>query len=207
MKFEARNEQNGLSGYSRFREHSPGAPYAHLWVILSRELAPAPENPHSHPGSRVAKDCLKKRSSAESELQETLFMISATAVWIDRNVAKILRLPNGPMQGWSGGPGDCLVFHAHRRDHHTHAFDHLDQEKVGRRLYDEVVQNLSPDNDLIILGPGMARFHFYNYLKEHHPLVGKRVVACEAIDHVTDGQVAARARRLIEERSVQSTGS
>lgn len=65
-------------------------------------------------------------------------------------------------------------------------------------IYDEIAEKLSPAHRVLILGPGIARIHLNNRLKEKFPLIAKRVVGCESSEHPTDDQIAAHAMKYFQ---------
>jgi stalled ribosome rescue protein Dom34 len=57
-------------------------------------------------------------------------------------------------------------------------------------LFQEVSQQISLAQQILILGPGVAKHHFQNFLNEHHPSLSKKIVACEAMDFPSDFEIA-----------------
>jgi stalled ribosome rescue protein Dom34 len=109
-------------------------------------------------------------------------------VWMDREQSKLFHFSEEKMER--------SYVHPHQHLHHTHALDQFDKRAQERKLYIEIIQHLSDASRLLIIGPGVAKYHFQNYLTEHFPALAKRIVACETTDHPTDGQIAALAKRL-----------
>lgn len=106
-----------------------------------------------------------------------------TVVWIDLEHARLFYFTEEKMER--------EVFRAHRIEHHTHRIEGDERDDV--KMYDDIAQKLMKSERVLILGPGVARTHFFNRIKEKYPLIAKRVVACEASDHPTDHQIAAYA--------------
>lgn len=124
--------------------------------------------------------------------------MSIFAVWIDREHAKIFQVAADKMERQtvqSGAP-----------THHTHQKDHLDQERQEHRLFAEVVTKLKEATNLLIIGPGIAKHHFQNYLTEHHPILARKISACETVDHPTDHQIAALAKKFYKIPTVLPSG-
>ena len=109
-------------------------------------------------------------------------------VWMDRENAKVFHFSREKMER------KTLKSHSH--DHHTHRMDNRDAERMEKKLFQEVAEELSSNSQILILGPGVAKHHFQNYLNEHHPILAKKVVACETVDHPSDSQIAAQAMRF-----------
>jgi stalled ribosome rescue protein Dom34 len=109
--------------------------------------------------------------------------MSCFAVWIDRTHAKIFQFSREKMERKNLGTG--------APDHHTHAWGNEDNEHLEKKLFQEVAYELSSADQILILGPGVAKHHFQNFLNEHHPLLAKKMIGCETVDHPSDPQIAA----------------
>jgi stalled ribosome rescue protein Dom34 len=59
--------------------------------------------------------------------------------------------------------------------------------------YDEVIACLSDVDSILILGPGEAKAELQKRLEDQAPR--ERIVAIEAADKMTDGQIAAQVRQ------------
>ena len=64
-----------------------------------------------------------------------------------------------------------------------------------RRFYDEVARHLAEAGEILVTGPGTAKTELIHHLEEKHPAVARRVVKVETLDHPTDGQLLALARK------------
>ena len=112
-------------------------------------------------------------------------------VWIDHSEAKIFSL--------SRDQSDEMVLHdAHAPRHIHRKADHLHLGKTppDQAFFEEIAAALQGAKGIAIVGPGTARTELAGYLAEHRPLIGKRVWGIEAMDHPTDGQIAASARKF-----------
>ena len=113
--------------------------------------------------------------------------MSPFIVWIDHDHSKAFSLaPSNPED--QAAP---LSAHTHRVDHHTHALDNLDREKRTHKMFQETAKLLDDAEHVLIVGPGLAKHLFNNYLAEHFPKVFRKVSGCEALDHPTDPQIRA----------------
>jgi stalled ribosome rescue protein Dom34 len=116
--------------------------------------------------------------------------MKASVIWIDREHAKIFEISDEKMER-----KNVTVSHNDHHTHHANSFDHQRQEN---QLFVEVASLLKDADKLLILGPGIARHHFQNYLTEHQPALSRKVAGCETMDHPTDPQIAAFARKYFE---------
>ncbi len=95
--------------------------------------------------------------------------MSQVTIWLDRNVAKVFRFTNNQLRA-------------------------SNTRKEGNALFHELAQDAAEADVLLILGPGVAKHHFFNHLAEHHPVVAKKIVGCEFTESGTDGQIVTRAQ-------------
>lgn len=111
-------------------------------------------------------------------------------VWIDHREAKVFGI----------GPEDAerAAITSREPRHHIHRkADHLDlgSEPTDRGFLAEVAQTLKHAQAILIAGPGRARSELAGYLNEHFPAIGKRIWGVEPMDHPSDGQLLAAARK------------
>lgn len=116
--------------------------------------------------------------------------MSISVVWLDLEHAKIFHLSDDRMEREE--------LRAKHVDHHTHRRNQDEREPV--MMYDQVAQRVREASRILILGPGLAKVHLLQRLKEKFPLLAKKVVGCETSDHPTDGQIAAYAQKYIQRR-------
>jgi len=59
------------------------------------------------------------------------------------------------------------------------------------------------DDRVLLVGPGVAKNHFVSYLEEHHQKkLANRIVGTEAMDHPSDAQIVAFARKYFPEGAI-----
>ena len=112
-------------------------------------------------------------------------------VWIDHREAKVF--------GISVDDVDEVVIHdkhaplhIHRRADHVH----LGKAPPDKEFFDEVASKLGGFRGVIIVGPGTARTEFAGHIAPLYPMLAKRVWGIEAMDHPTDAQIVAVARKF-----------
>ncbi len=106
-------------------------------------------------------------------------------IWLDRSQAKIFKRLKGVDQQ------ERVILKSHFKKHPPHLLDYLELEKRENKLFLDAIRELTDADHIIILGPGMVKYHFRTYLSEHFPLINKKVIACEAFDHSADPQIEA----------------
>jgi stalled ribosome rescue protein Dom34 len=116
--------------------------------------------------------------------------MKAIVIWIDRERANLYLLSAEDFERKS-----VTAKHA---SHHTHREENLDHQKQECQLFLKVVDQLKDMDKLLILGPGVAKYHLQVYLMEHFPALARKIVGCETTDHPSDAQIAAYARKYFE---------
>lgn len=61
--------------------------------------------------------------------------------------------------------------------------------------YHGVVEALAGAKEILVVGPGQAKVHLIKHIHAHDPLLADKVVGVETVDHPTDGQLVAYARK------------
>lgn len=111
-------------------------------------------------------------------------------VWIDHSQARIFHL------GLTGD--DEITLHPHLATQHLH---HKANSVSGghaapdKEFLAQVTSALSDAGEILIIGPAGAKTELAKFLREQHPAIGKRIVAVEAADHPSDGEIVAYAKR------------
>jgi len=59
----------------------------------------------------------------------------------------------------------------------------------------QVMNAISDAGEILITGPAGAKTEFAKYLREQHSKIGDRIVAVEAVDHPSDREIVAHAKR------------
>ena len=111
-------------------------------------------------------------------------------VWIDHREAKIF--------GIDATGSDEMVVHDHHAPKHIHRkADHVHQGKTppDREFLDEIAGAIGAFEASLVIGPGTARNELAGGLPEHYPLVSKRIWGIQAVDHATEPQIIAAARK------------
>jgi len=111
-------------------------------------------------------------------------------VWLDHRDARIA--------SFSVGRTGAAEIHSHSPDRHIHrkagsiASGHAPDD---HDFFDDIAAALVGTREVLIAGPGNAKTAFESYIKDKHPLLAGRVVGVEAMDHPTDGELLASARK------------
>ncbi|MEO8799453.1 MAG: translational machinery protein [Polyangiaceae bacterium] len=77
-------------------------------------------------------------------------------------------------------------------DHNAAPKNHPDDEN---RFFHDIARALDTVDEILIVGPSSAKTQLMSYLHTHDPKIEQRVVGTETVDHPTDAQLAAFARK------------
>ncbi len=111
-------------------------------------------------------------------------------VFIDLEHAKIFEL--------HGEQVESHLIHRHEIRHHSGVEKEQNNHKNADKFFHGVATHLKVAHELLILGPGLAKTHFKDHLEKHDPEIGKKVVGVETVDHPTDGQMVALAKKFFK---------
>ena len=111
-------------------------------------------------------------------------------VWIDHHVAHVLH--------FNAETSEQKVLHARQADGHLHhRSGSAGSGKVAedKHYYHEVALALRGTAEVLVTGPANAKEELMKHLKEHDKDVAACVGAVQALDHPSDGQLLAFARK------------
>lgn len=84
----------------------------------------------------------------------------------------------------------------------THAHLHAKSGAVGagrkaedHHYYHAVVEALAGAQEILVVGPAQAKLQLIKHINSHDPAMSDKVVGVETVDHPSDGQLVAYARK------------
>ena len=114
-------------------------------------------------------------------------------VWIDHSEAKIFHFDATDVER--------VVVHTHATGRHLHhkanttGSGHLG---VDKEFFQRVMAALTHTGAILITGPANAKLELKNYIAEHNAELTKRISGVETLDHPTDGNLVALARKFFK---------
>lgn len=111
-------------------------------------------------------------------------------VWIDHREARVYALGHDDAE-IARILSDDPVFHIHRKADHVG----MGTVPADPGFLADVAKALAPAKAILICGPGKARTELAGYLNDHAPAIGRRIWGIEPVDHPTDRQMIAMARK------------
>ena len=111
-------------------------------------------------------------------------------VWIDHKEAHVMHI----------SPDDVEKSIVHPSKPHLHLHHHAGTLGFGRApedqaYYHQVVEALAGAQEVLVVGPAQAKLQRIKHIHAHDPAMADKVVGVETVDHPTDGQVVAYARK------------
>jgi len=88
------------------------------------------------------------------------------------------------------------------KTHSTHPHLHAKAGSTGSGrsaesapYFDDVAAAVKDSSEILIIGPGSEKLELMKRLAKHHPQVAEKVLSVESVDHPSDGQILAYARK------------
>ena len=104
-------------------------------------------------------------------------------VWIDHQSAQVMQFHADEVQSQK------IKAHTHYTRQHGSAV------RTEHEFYGEVCAALDGVAEVLVTGSHAAQSDFRHYVDKHRPAVAKQIVGWETVDHPSEGQLLALARR------------
>jgi stalled ribosome rescue protein Dom34 len=114
------------------------------------------------------------------------------AIWIDHREARVFH--------FSPTDVETLVLHPDNPSRHIHhkansiGSGHASTSPDYLRA---VAESVSDAGSVLITGPANAKTELVEYISQHDPELAKVIAGVETVDHPTDGQLIAYARKYL----------
>ena len=117
-------------------------------------------------------------------------------VWIDHKEARIFEFGESGVEHHRIRPPDGQGGNIHHKAG-TVGSGHSHEAKA---YLTAVADALKPSHEILIVGHGQAKTELAHYIRDHMPALAPRIMGVEAIDHHSDGEVLAFARKFFEQK-------
>jgi stalled ribosome rescue protein Dom34 len=111
-------------------------------------------------------------------------------VWLDHNEAHIMHISPDDVETSVVKPAA-----PHRNLQRKRGSVSGSRQPEDQHFYHEVVEAMSGAKEVLIVGPGQAKLELIKHIHAHDPQVADQVVGVETVDHPSDAQVVAFARK------------
>ena len=116
-------------------------------------------------------------------------------VWVDHHEAKILGIHVSAGAERDAGFESEKIHGPHGQTHNKR-HDDGHRHTLDAQFAERIAQALAGASEVLVCGPGAAKDELMAHLRAKHAAVAAKVVAVEAIDHPTEGQLADHARKV-----------
>jgi stalled ribosome rescue protein Dom34 len=112
------------------------------------------------------------------------------AVWLDHEEARVFLFHHDDV--------DMVKVHPDKPHHHLH---NKANPKGGHReatdpnYFEDIRKHLEEAAEFVVLGPATAKLEFVKWVHKHAHDLEPRLVGVETVDHPTDGQIVAYAKK------------
>ncbi len=115
--------------------------------------------------------------------------MSSFVVWIDSEHAKVFKMTE------QGVEKSTVKNHSHEH----HGFNPRDQHPDHSKYYHAVAEQLKGATEWLLVGPGQGKDQFKKHLEQHHHNdLAQKLLSTESMDHPTDPQILAHARKFFK---------
>lgn len=116
-----------------------------------------------------------------------------TVVWIDHQEARIFNFNAEDVD-----PSTIRSSHPHQHLHHRANTRDSGHAPVDHEFLERVSQAVAHAGAILITGPANAKKELFAHIARRHPDLATRISGIETLDHPTDGQLVALARRFFK---------
>ena len=114
-------------------------------------------------------------------------------VWLDYREAKIFLITAGDVEA------ERIKAHTpHRQVHHKANEIGSGHVRDDRKFFEAILAEIEQADSWLIVGPGETKKDLEKYLEGHGEELKKKLVGVEPMDHPTDGELLAHARKLLK---------
>lgn len=113
-------------------------------------------------------------------------------VWIDHREAQIFSFNDHDVERQTVRPE-----HGDGRLHHKGGAQSGRRNPEDKAFYAAVAKALAGAGAVLITGPADAKTHLKDEIDRHHPGLAKHIAGVEAVDHPSEGELVALARRRL----------
>jgi stalled ribosome rescue protein Dom34 len=114
-------------------------------------------------------------------------------VWLDHREAKVV--------DFSVDEKHVVNVHhkgGHRQVHHRAGSTGSGHAPDDAHFFDAIVTALDDAQEILVTGPGNAKVGFRDHVAKRHAATAKRIVGIETLDHPTEGELLAFARKYFK---------
>lgn len=111
-------------------------------------------------------------------------------VWLDHSEAHVMHITADDVEK--------LIVHPVKPSHHLHAKSGnvgSGRKAEDRDYYHAVVEALKGAQEILVVGPAQAKLQLIKHIHAHEHAMQDKIIGVESVDHPSDGQLVAYARK------------
>jgi stalled ribosome rescue protein Dom34 len=141
-----------------------------------------------------------------TSLPSILMEFHRLAVWLDHREARVFHVR---ADGFSKETIEAPHRHIHRHPKGEETDKNRDKQRPddAHRFFRELALTLADANEILIVGPSTAKLHFLNHVHHHDHGLLPKIVGMETVDHPTDGQLVAYAKKYFKNGGRSTDGA
>jgi stalled ribosome rescue protein Dom34 len=115
-------------------------------------------------------------------------------IWIDHREARVFHFGRNEVE--------TLVLHPEKPTRHVHHKSNSvgsGHDVLAKEYLHAVAQSIADAGAALITGPSTAKNELMKHIEKHDPQLLKIIVGVETVDHPSDGQLVAYARKYFEQ--------
>jgi len=116
-----------------------------------------------------------------------------TVVWIDHQEARIFNFNAEEVDS-----STVRSTHPHQHLHHKANTRDSGHAPLDREFLERVAQAVAHAGALLITGPANAKKELLTHIERRHPDLAARISGIETLDHPSEGQLVALARKFFK---------
>ena len=117
-------------------------------------------------------------------------MPNHAVVWLDQQQARVISVNT---DGFDEASIHSPAHHIHR--HPKGPNEAKEHPEDSKRFFHDLAKALAEYREILLVGPATAKLHFVKYVHKHAHDLEPKIVGVETVDHPTDAQIAAYARK------------
>lgn len=115
--------------------------------------------------------------------------MSYVVLWMDTDEAKFFSFTPGKVAKDLIKISAQELKQAHDKDHH----------KIPTHFFQDITNKLKNATEVLLVGPGVSKTHYMHHIEKSGPAdLKKKIVGVENMDHPTDNQIVAHARKFFK---------
>lgn len=112
-------------------------------------------------------------------------------VWLDSEEARIFELKTTGIEKSHLKKGDIDHHRRHKKDIHV--------DSNVEHYYRDLAEKLKKADQILLLGPGLAKNHFKGHLESHRPdHLATKIIGLENLENVSEKQILAKAHKFFK---------